>query len=563
MDNTRLILFLALSMVMLFLWEAWQTDNAPKPPVAVQDGSTLIPADPSLPSVEASPADAPSATALPSDVVTPSVNVVESSAGAAQGRRIVIRTDLHELELDTVGADIRQAKLLAFPVSTDKPDKPLVLLSDRQIPFFVTQTGLLSSGAAPNHTAQFEVDQDRFELAPGATELKVPFRWRDESGLEVTKWYVFHRGDHSIRVNFEVKNASGEPWSGRQYRQFKRSREGGPGESAFIYTYTGGVIYTPENKYEKYNFDDMDDENLSRTVSGGWFAMIQHYFLGAWVPAADEQNHFYSKVAEEGRYVLGMYSSDVAAAPGETATFSTELYIGPKEQDRLEALAEGLDLTVDYGWLTVVSKPLFWLLREIHDVVNNWGWAIIVLTFIIKLVFYPLSAASYRSMAHMRRMQPKMVALKERYGDDRQRMSQAMMELYKKEKINPFGGCLPIVVQIPVFIALYWVLLESVELRQAPFIFWIEDMATRDPYYVLPVIMGISMFVQQKLNPPPPDPVHAKVMMALPFVFTLFFAFFPAGLVLYWVANNLLSILQQWHITRGIDRAADKAKAKA
>jgi YidC/Oxa1 family membrane protein insertase len=303
----------------------------------------------------------------------------------------------------------------------------------------------------------------------------------------------------------------------------------------------------------------MADSNLSREVNGGWLAMIQHYFLAAIIPAQDEQNHFYTKATADDRFVLGMYSPNKTVEVGQIDTFVTRIYTGPKTQAKLEELAEGLELTVDYGFLTVISKPLFWTLEVIHGVVANWGWAIIIVTLCIKLIFYPLSAASYRSMANMRRLAPKMKQLKERYGDDRQRMSKAMMDLYKTEKINPMGGCLPMLVQIPVFIALYWVLLESVELRQAPFIFWITDLSIKDPYYVLPLIMGLGMFVQQKLNPPPPDPVQAKIMMALPVVFTLFFAFFPAGLVLYWVANSLLSIAQQWYITRKIDRAAELA----
>ncbi len=555
MDNTRLILFLALSMITLLLWDAWQRDQAP---VAPSETASAIPSDVAATQAPVEPKDAPPASAaLPQDA--PAVPAA-STAPASTGKRVTVRTDMLEVEFDTVGADIRQVKLLGYPVVTEKSSKPLVLLSDSQTPYFVAQTGLLSSGAAPNHYAEYETDADRYTLADAATELRVPFRWRDASGLEVTKWYVFRRGDHLIDVEFEVKNGSAAPWQGRQYRQFQRSSESGPGTSAFIYTYTGGVIYSAEEKYEKIQFDDMADENLNRNVTGGWVAMIQHYFLGAWVPGHEEQNNFYTKVAGQDRYILGMVSAEQTVAPSSAATFSTKLYVGPKEQDRLEELAEGLELTVDYGWLTFISKPLFWLLRAIHDVVNNWGWAIVILTLIIKLVFFPLSAASYRSMAHMRKMAPKMTALKERYGDDRQRMSQAMMELYKKEKINPFGGCLPIMVQIPVFIALYWVLLESVELRQAPFILWINDLATKDPYYVLPLIMGASMFIQQKLNPPPPDPVHAKIMMALPIVFTLFFAFFPAGLVLYWVANNVLSIAQQWYITRKIENASAAAK---
>jgi len=303
----------------------------------------------------------------------------------------------------------------------------------------------------------------------------------------------------------------------------------------------------------------MDDANLSRDISSGWAAMIQHYFVTAWLPPEQQKFQYYSKAPENRPYVLGMISPQTKIEAGGSGRFSNQLYVGPKDQKRLEGVTESLKLTVDYGVLTILAQPIFWLLTYIHGVLNNWGWSIIILTIIIKLIFYKLSEKSYRSMANMRRLAPRVTTIRERYGDDRQRMSQAMMELYKKEKINPLGGCLPMLVQIPVFIALYWVLLESVEMRQAPFIGWIHDLSTKDPYYILPLLMGISMFVQQKLNPPPPDPVQAKVMMALPFIFTLFFAFFPAGLVLYWVANSVISILQQWVITRGIEKAHSKS----
>ena len=328
-----------------------------------------------------------------------------------------------------------------------------------------------------------------------------------------------------------------------------------PAGSQFLYTYTGGAIYTQENKYEKISFEKMEENALSLEVKGGWVAMLQHYFIGAWVPPTEQTDHFYTNVLPGQRYVLGAYTPSVNLAAGGSHIFSSGFVAGPKLQHELEAIAPGLELTVDYGWLTVVAKPIFWLLGKIHGVLGNWGWSIIVLTLIIKLLFYKLSETSYKSMANMRKMTPRIQALKDRYGDDKQRLNQAMMEMYKKEKINPLGGCLPIVVQIPVFIALYWVLLESVELRQAPWIFWIKDLSIKDPFYVLPLIMGISMFIQQKLNPAPPDPMQAKIMMSLPFVFTVFFAFFPSGLVLYWVTNNILSITQQWVITRKIEKA--------
>lgn len=558
MDNLRLFLFLGLSFVFLLMWDAWQQDfGTPTPPPSA---TATAPSVPQIPAVPVTP-DVPTQTDVPAPEATAAgltapAAVPAELAPKASGQRVRVRSDVFELEFDTAGADLRQAKLLRYPQRADQLDKPYVLLSDKQQPFFVAQSGLLSPSGAPDHYATFSTPQTEYTLAEGADTLRVPFTWTSPEGIKVTKTYLLHRNSHVIELQLRVDNESSAPWTGRQYRQFQRSSHAAQGESSMIYTYTGGVIYSPEQKYEKIDFDDIKDSDLGREITGGWASMIQHYFIGAWIPTKDQPNFYYTKYPAEDRYVLGLVSPEVSVAAGQNATFSTQLYLGPKVQDVLEDLAQGLELTVDYGWLTVIAKPLFWLLSFIHDLVHNWGVAILLLTLLIKLAFYKLSEASYRSMAHMRRVQPKLVSIKERYGDDRQRMSQAMMELYKKEKINPFGGCLPILVQIPVFIALYWVLLESVELRQAPFMLWIKDLSTKDPYYILPLLMGVSMFVQQKLNPPPPDPVQAKVLMALPFIFTAFFAFFPAGLVLYWLANSVLSIAQQWYIMRRMDKLA-------
>lgn len=557
MDNQRLILFVALAFVLFLTWEAWQADYAPQP-VAVTD----VAATPAGEQVPEAPRDVPvaqqsRADSTPLAADTPDAPDAGMEASPAS-QRIHVRTDTFDIEIDTRGGDIRRADLLQYPLASDQPDTPFRLLRDTLPNLFVVQTGLLSNNNAPDHYAVFSAERSEYQLQPGQDELRVPLVWQDDSGIRVTKTLVFRRGSHVIDVEQQIENRSGEVWQGRQYRQLQRSRPDGSGESFFIYTYTGGVIYSPDEKYEKIDFDDMANSNLSREISGGWAAMIQHYFLAAIIPPADQSNHFYSKAPGDDRFVLGLVSPSKTVAPGQSDSFTTRFFVGPKEQEVLTDLAEKLDLTVDYGMLTIIAKPLFWVLDWFHGLFGNWGWAIIMVTLIIKLVFYPLSAASYRSMANMRKFAPKIQQLKERYGDDRQRMSQAMMELYKKEKVNPLGGCLPMLVQIPVFIALYWVLLESVELRQAPFILWIQDLSIRDPYYVLPILMGISMFVQQKLNPPPPDPVQAKVLMALPIIFTLFFAFFPAGLVLYWLANSILSVAQQWYITAKIEKADKK-----
>lgn len=560
MENLRLVLFVALSIVVLLLWQAWEADRRPssQPTTAMEQTappanttpSAQVPAAPPAAPAPATPAAPAVATATPNE-----------QQGLNQGQRLRVYTDVLAVEIDTLGGDVRQVDLLTYPVTVDKPDQPFRLLNDSSQHIFVAQSGLLSSTVAPDHHTQYIAEQTEYRLAEGAAEIKVPLRWTDAQGVTVTKVYTFHRGDFVIEVDHVVDNQRAEEWKGRFYRQLQRSRT--ERESALIYTYTGGVLSTGANKYQKVSFDDMDSGNVNLEAKGGWAAMIQHYFLAAWVPHQEQLNQFYSKALGGDRYVLGLVTPVTAIAPGASTTFTSKLYVGPKLQDRLEDVAPNLELTVDYGMLTFIAKPLFWVLEWLHGWLHNWGWAIVVLTLLIKLAFYKLSEASYRSMAKMRKFAPKLQQLKERYGDDRQRMSQAMMEIYKKEKINPLGGCLPMLVQIPVFIALYWVLLESVELRQAPFILWIHDLSTRDPYYVLPLIMGATMFFQQKLNPPPPDPLQAKILSALPFVFTLFFAFFPSGLVLYWVVNNILSIAQQWYITHRIEKADVDAKAKA
>jgi YidC/Oxa1 family membrane protein insertase len=491
--------------------------------------------------------------------VAPPTDTPPAAEALGSSERVRVVTDLFEAEIDTRGGDLRHVGLRTYPESLEQKDQPFTLMGDSGAQVFIAQSGLVSStGAAPNHHVQFVAERTEYRLPEGQETLDVDLTWTDESGVRVTKTYTFQRGSFVIDVSHRVENGSGQEWLGNQYRQFQRIPP--PSKSGWamgVYTYTGGVISTPEKKYEKFSFDDMAEENLNLPVVGGWIAMIEHYFIGAWIPDQDQTNTFYTKVVDGNRYVLGMVGPQQTIAAGESGEFSARLYAGPKIQEKLEAAAPNLRLTVDYGFLTIIAQPLFWLLDKIHGVIGNWGWAIVVLTILIKLVFFKLSETSYRSMANMRRLAPEMQRLKERYGDDKQRMNQAMMDMYKKEKINPLGGCLPILVQIPVFIALYWVLLESVELRQAPFMLWIQDLSVKDPYFVLPLIMGATMVIQQRLNPPPPDPMQAKVMMALPFVFTILFLWFPAGLVLYWVVNNGLSIAQQYVITKRIEAGAE------
>jgi YidC/Oxa1 family membrane protein insertase len=550
MDNTRLFLFAAIAFVAMLIWQQWQLDYGPKPVVSSEptDSSAITQAG----------GDTSEGIDLPdlADGLAPATSSgSQQSTGSLESSRLItVETDVVTVLIDTKGGVVRSLKLKQYPISLDQPDKGLELIHSDADSVHILQSGLRNrSNTAPTHHSLFQVEQNEFILKDGMDELVVPLFW-SENGVNVVKTYHFRRGDYLIDVNHRVENKSESDWQGSQYRQIQRSRP--LSESRILITYTGAVYYNEVEKYEKVDFDDMEDSQLKLESLGGWIAMLQHYFMSAWIPSQEGTNLVYSIANTKqspATYTIGMRSENLLIAPGSSAEFNSQLFVGPKLVKRLEEISPGLDLTVDYGVLTFLSKPLYWLLSFYHDYVGNWGFAIILLTMTIKGAFYKLSETSYRSMAKMRKVGPRLKALKERHGGDRQKMNAAMMELYKTEKINPMGGCLPILVQIPVFIALYWALLESVDLRQAPFILWIEDLSVMDPFFVLPVIMGVSMLVQQKLNPTPPDPIQAKVMMALPFVFTFFFAFFPAGLVLYWVVNNILSITQQWIITKRID----------
>ena len=548
-EQLRTMLLIALCVVLFLLWQAWQQDYGPKPPPrpAQLDTETATERAP------AAPADVPTVPDTPSQAApAPS----PQAEGAAPAREVIeVRTDLLSVDISPVGGAMQRLELLAYPVSLDKPDEPVRLFDDAPGTFYIAQSGLRDSAGSdrvPDHHAVYSAERRRFELADDADVLEVPLRWRGADGLVVTKTYTFRRDSYVIDVEHVVENASAEPWTGRMYGQYQREPVAQEGGLFRIYTYTGGVVSSPDKPYEKIDFDDMRDDELKRVVEGGWAAMIQHYFASAWVPDQEAENYYYTKGVSDERVVLGVMTPERSIAAGETGVLRLTLFAGPKIQERLDRIAPHLERTVDYGWLWLIAEPLFWLLQWIHSFIGNWGWSIIVLTMLIKLAFFHLSATSYKSMARMRKLQPRIMALRDRYSGDKQRMNQKMMELYKEEKINPLGGCLPILVQIPVFIALYWVLLESVELRQAPFIFWLRDLSVHDPFFILPLLMGGTMFVQQKLNPPPPDPTQAKIMMALPFVFTFLFLFFPSGLVLYWFVNNLLSIAQQWVITKKI-----------
>lgn len=551
MDNVRFILFVFLIFFGVMLWQQWQVDYGPKPQQTAANGGDLV-----APSEEGKTAGG--------DVPASVGNVSELSAmqgGASSAHQIIrIVTDVVKMEVDTRGGDIVSMELLNYPSSKDHPEQPFHLLVNNKDSYFVAQSGFLGDDRlAPNHHSVWQSAATDYQLAEGEKTLRIPLTWNNPDGVTVTKTFVLNRGEYRINLEQTVKNHSGIAWKGRQYVQLQRKDPGDKAKDAMVRTYTGGVIYTTEDNYQKIEFKDMDDNN-EKLSKNGWAAMIQHYFMAAWIPHADEEHNFYTKALADQHYVIGAYSLPSEVAAGAEKTFTADLFAGPKLQRVLEQTAPGLELTVDYGALTIVAKPIFWLLEQFHKLFNNWGWAIVFVTISLKALFFRLSAASYRSMAGMRKLQPKMQALKEKYGDDKQKLNMAMMELYREEKANPLSGCLPILVQIPVFIALYWVLIETVEMRQAPFIFWLNDLSSKDPYFVLPLLMGISMYFQQKLSPPPSDPMQAKVMQFFPIMFTGFFAFFPSGLVLYWVVNNILSMLQQWVITRQVE-GASPAKA--
>ncbi len=547
MDNRRIFLWAGLLFVYFVVYQTWVREQQ-SPPVSAPVGP-----DSSLP--------APSADAAGAGAELPALP--EAKQGAAPGElpparadaaspRISVATDVFELAIDTQGGDIRDVRLLDYPHRKSDPDDLVVLLQSQPGNVFAVHTGLRTRGSAeePNHLAGFVAASDRFSLADGTDELVVPLTWTGSDGLVVTKTYRFTRGSYRVDIEYRVENGSGNEIAAASYVQIARTNLPPKRSMTDVdsYSFTGPVLYDG-SKYEKLDADDLVKDPIDAAINGGWIASIQHHFLTALVPPADATYSY--NIGVRDRTVLQSAIGPLSTlAPGASQAFNETLFVGPKMQDQLEETAEGLKLTVDYGMLTIIAQPLFWVLNWLYKLTGNWGWAIILLTVLIKIAFYKLQETSGRSMAKMRKMQPRIKHLQERYADDRQALSKAMMELYRKEKINPASGCLPILIQMPVFIALYWVLLESVELRQAPWMLWIDDLSVRDPFFILPILMGATMLIQQRLNPAPPDPIQAKVMMVLPIVFTVFFAFFPAGLVIYWFTNNLLSIAQQWRINK-------------
>ena len=561
MNNQRFFLYIALAFVMYLIWLTWQQEHAPQPipEQGSEQASTITDSD--TPSTE----DVPKAS-LSEEFKQEDVEVEQKPEETKKSQKIRVTTDVLDVIIDTRGGDIRQLDLPTYPVSLKQQDQPFRLLySDRRT--YIAQSGLRhdkikgkqTSGAlAPTHYDIFTSEKSSYVLKDGEEKLDVKLTWFGDNNIKVEKLFTFYRNSFVFDVTHRVINKGSETWVGRQYHQLRHSPIPSDRSWLRLPTYTGTAYY--DGAYHKHSFDDISEEPLSMNVNGGWVAMLQHYFVSAWVPEAGEENRFYSKSVKssgEQQLLIGMLSQAKTVPPGSSIEFTRRIYAGPKLQREMEKIAEGLDLSVDYGMFSILSKPLFWLLEWFYKLVGNWGVAIILVTVVVKLVFYKLSEASYKSMARMRKVQPRFQAIRERYADDKSKLNQAVMEMYKKEKINPLGGCLPILVQMPVFLALYWVLVESVELRQAPFIFWIQDLSIRDPIFVLPLLMGISMYIQFKLNPTPPDPMQAKIFAMMPIMMTVFMAFFPAGLVLYWLMNNILSIAQQYVITKRIEQAPD------
>lgn len=557
MDVQRVILLSALALITYLVFLQWNRDyGQPALPVAQE---ISISADTAaqvtgLPGADAG-ADIP--------VMAGDEEQAATAASVTQAQQIRVKTDVLDLIIDSRGGDIIHAALPQHRAHISAPD-PFVLLEQNANRTYVAQSGLVGRDgpdASPAGRPLFSASNTEFVLDEGDA-LTVDLVHTTEQGVVITKRYHFERGSYRVGMSYLIDNQSDAPFRAALFGQLKRDRTEDPTSTTSIgmASYLGAIFSTDDNKYQKVSFRDMDRGNFNQTSEDGWVAFSQHYFVTAWVPQPG-QTHTYQTQRLNSDYIARFVSPAVEVEPGNSTEVSAHLFVGPKDQQQLEATAPNLKLTVDYGWLWWVAYPLYWLLTFIQGFVGNWGLAIIGITIVVKAALFQLNAKAFRSMAKMRKFGPEMMRLKELYGEDRQRMSQEMMKLYKKEKINPLGGCLPILAQMPVFIALYWVLMESVELRHAPFFGYIQDLSVMDPYFILPILMGVTMFLQQKLNPTPPDPMQAKIMRMLPIVFTFFFLWFPAGLVLYWLVNNILSIAQQWYITRQIENEDKKPSA--
>jgi len=550
MDNIRrTLLWMILSLSLLLLWNNWQTFNG-RP-------SLFSPPAPQETAQAAQPDSVPAAlpTATPADPAVANLPAPGQAAGASE--KILVTTDVYRLTFDTLGAQLVRAELPLFS-AVEHADQPMVLLDNAAETFYVAQSGVVGAPQAshfPTHLSPWRLVSSATELTGDA--LDVTFA-AEAGDLQVLKTYTLHRGRYDIGVRHTLTNRGSAPVVPSLYLQLTRNGDDPPDTSFFYNTFTGPVVYSEAQRFQKVSFSDVEKNKASyaRQADDGWIGMVQHYFATAWVPPQGVARQNEILRLSNNLYAVRTIESVGTIAPGQNATVQSTLWLGPQDQQAMSAIAPGLELVVDYGWLTIIAKPLFTLMTWLHALLGNWGWTIVVLTLLIKLAFYPLSAASYRSMAKMKHVTPRMQALREKFGDDRAKLNQAMMEMYRTEKINPLGGCLPMLVQIPVFIALYWVLLGSVEMRGAPWLLWVHDLSVRDPWFILPAIMMGTMFLQIRLNPRPPDPMQARIMMMMPLIFGGMMFFFPAGLVLYWCVNNTVSIAQQRYIMYKLDRAA-------
>jgi YidC/Oxa1 family membrane protein insertase len=567
MDIPRIVLFAGLAIVSYLMVLAWNEDYN-QPTVATETTQQSTPAGNTAAEAAEGEFSVPATGSENNDgeLTTPEsgIETAGNDPAASAANLITVTTDVLELKINPVGGNLVESSLLDYDKSLDS-EEPLKLLTSSGNRTYILESGLIGkdgidsrrNGAAP----VFEASRTDYQLQEGQDELTIDLSYTTDAGVNVTKRFTFQRNNYELDVRYLIDNNSDQSFQANMTGKIVRDQSGDPttNNSFGIQAYLGMVVSTPEDPYEKYDFSDLSESPINQTVTNGWLAFLQHYFLTAWVPDRDTPAQFQS-TRRGNLYVMGFVYPATSVAPGETAEVGARAYLGPKVIDRLETVAPNLDRTVDFGFLFFIALPLFIILEWFHGLVGNWGVAIILLTVLVKAVFFHLSATSYRSMAKMRAVAPQLNRLKELYGDDRQRMSQEMMALYKREKINPLGGCLPILVQMPVFISLYWVLFESVQLRHAPFFLWIHDLSVMDPYFILPILMGASMMIQMSLNPTPPDPMQAKIMKLMPLIFTVFFLWFPAGLVLYWLTNNILSIAQQWYITRQIEEQTANKK---
>ncbi|MDC6167001.1 membrane protein insertase YidC [Paucibacter sp. XJ19-41] len=544
-DIRRTVLWVVFTMSLVLLWDGWQKHNghpsmfspaAPKPAAVAGSapGAAALPTAATLPGAAATPGAAPTA-----------------AAPSSTGETVVISTDVVKATLDSLGGSLVRVELLKHKDETDASGHIVVLDRSAQR-VYLAQTGLVGVAGAPSHLTPMSLVPGERSLKDGEQSLVVRFESPEQGGVKLVKTYTFKRGDYAVDVKHEVLNTSAAPLTPQLYTQLVRDGNPLPNESSFYFTFTGPAMYTDKSKFLKLDFKDIEKGKASveKNASDGWVAMVQHYFASAWLHKGDSPREFYAKKVDNNLYSVGMLFPLAQLAPGASVSADHQLFVGPQEENKLALLAPGLELVKDYGWFTILSKPLFWLLDQLHKLLGNWGWSIIALVVLLKIAFYWLNASAYRSMAKMKAVNPRITEMRERLKDKPQQMQQEMMKIYREEKINPIGSCLPIFLQMPFFIALYWVLLSSVEMRHAPWILWITDLSAKDPFFVLPILMTLSSLFQVWLNPTPPDPMQAKMMWIMPLAFSFMFFFFPAGLVLYWLTNNILSIAQQWMINR-------------